>query len=225
VDAHRPYGATATIRTQDLPIYSGRMSFDEIRAHDRRAVARSVELVDTVTAADLARPTPCGDWTLADLLGHLTAQHRGFAAAARGDGADLGHWALPPDGTNPVAAYRVAAEDVVAAFAAVADPEAPFTLPEITTRMTFPASQAIGFHLIDYVVHSWDLARSLGVPADLDDDLVRAALPIALAVPNGPERLRPGASFAPALQPRPGSSTLDEILVRLGRSPDWPRVD
>ena len=198
------------------------MSFDEIRAYDRRAVARSVELVNAVTAGDLNRPTPCGDWSLSDLLGHLTAQHRGFAAAARGDGADLANWALPPDGTDLVAAYHTAADDVTAAFA-VAEPETPFALPEITTRMTFPASQAIGFHLIDYVVHSWDLAKSLGVPADLDEDLVRAGLPIALAVPNGAERLRPGAAFAPALDARPASSTLDEILLRLGRSPQWPR--
>ena len=198
------------------------MSFDEIRDWDRRAVGRSVELVDTVTPADLTRPTPCGDWTLAELIGHLTAQHRGFAAAARGQGADLSRWSVPAAGPDPVEAYRVAAEDVTAAFAG-SEPDTPFALPEITTTVTFPARRAIGFHLIDYVVHSWDLARSLDVPVDLDDDLVRAALPIAVAVPNGPERGLSGAAFAPALDLPPASSTLDEILLRLGRSPHWPR--
>jgi uncharacterized protein (TIGR03086 family) len=198
------------------------MSFEEIRDWDRRAVRRSVELVDAVTSGDLTRPTPCGDWTLTELIGHLTAQHRGFAAAARGQGADLVHWSVPQAGPDPVAAYRDAAEDVIAAFAA-SEADAPFTLPEITTRMAFPARRAIGFHLIDYVVHSWDLARSLDVPVDLDDDLVRAALPIAVAVPNGPERRQPDAGFAPALDVPAGSSTLDEILLRLGRSPNWPR--
>ena len=197
------------------------MSFDDIRAWDRRAVQRSVELVDTVTAADLTRPTPCGDWTLADLIGHLTAQHRGFAAAARGNGSDLANWAVAT-GPDLVDRYRDAASDVVAAFAAVADPDAPFALPEITSRVSFPARQAIGFHLIDYVVHSWDVARSLDVPDGLEEDLVRAALPIAVAVPDGPERLRPGASFAPGLDLGPKVSTLDEILLRLGRSPAWP---
>jgi len=198
------------------------MSFDEIRDGDRRAVRRSVELVDTVTAGDLTRPTPCGDWTLAELIGHLTAQHRGFAAAARGQGTDLTHWSVPETGPDPAEAYRIAADEVLAAFAATG-PDTPFALPEITTRMTFPAKQAIGFHFIDYVVHSWDLARSLDVPVDLDDDLVRAALPIAVAVPNGRERLAKGAAFAPALDRPAGSSTLDEILLRLGRSPHWPR--
>src|SRR5262249_6223605 len=152
---------------------------------------------------------PCGDWTLADLIGHLTAQHRGFAAAARGHGADLANWAVRTD-PDLVTRYRDAAGDVVAAFAAVPEPDAPFALPEITTRVSFPARQAISFHLIDYVVHSWDLARSLGAPDGLDEELVRAALPIARAVPDGPERLRPGASFAPGLELGPAVSTMDE---------------
>jgi uncharacterized protein (TIGR03086 family) len=198
------------------------MSFEEIRAFNQRAVRRSIELVDPVTAADLGRPTPCGGWTLADLIGHLTAQHRGFAAAARGDGADLAHWSVSLPGPDAAQTYRAAAEDVLAAFAAVPSAESPFTLPEISTSMTFPAQQAIGFHLIDYVVHSWDLARALDVPAGLDDDLLEASRPIAFAVPNGKERLRPGAGFAPSLDPAPAQSTLDEILLRLGRSPNWP---
>src|SRR5215510_10184516 len=107
------------------------MSFDEIREWDRRAVQRSVGLVDAVTERDLSRPTPCGDWTLAELLGHLTAQHRGFAAAARGQGEDLAEWAAPVG--DPVALYRHHAQDVVVAFAAVEGPDAPFALPEITT--------------------------------------------------------------------------------------------
>ena len=37
-------------------------------------------------------PTPCEGWTLADLLAHMTVQHRGFAAAARGLGADPDVW-------------------------------------------------------------------------------------------------------------------------------------
>jgi uncharacterized protein (TIGR03083 family) len=59
---------------------------------DARAVLASVQIVSQASAADLARPTPCPDWTLAELLAHMTAQHNGFAAAAAGDGADLVHW-------------------------------------------------------------------------------------------------------------------------------------
>jgi hypothetical protein len=57
-----------------------------------RAVRASVQIVSQASAADLSRPTPCSDWTLGELLAHMTAQHEGFAAAAAGDGADLVHW-------------------------------------------------------------------------------------------------------------------------------------
>ena len=80
-----------------------------IVALDAQAVTESVRLVERATAADLARPTPCADWTLHGLLRHMATQHYGFAAAAAGDG-DLAQWRLRPLGDDPVAAYRTAAE-------------------------------------------------------------------------------------------------------------------
>jgi uncharacterized protein (TIGR03086 family) len=200
----------------------------DIRDLDRRAVLHSVALVRRIGPADLARPTPCQGWTLADLLAHLTAQHRGFAAAAReavggatGGPGDEDVWAVRPDEPDPVDRYEEAAHDVIAAFAADGVPTARFRLPEITTAMTFAGTRAIGFHFIDYVVHSWDVARTLDLPVDLPADLVAAGLPIARAVPNGPERLTPAASFAPALSTVDEVGPLNQILALLGRSPDW----
>ena len=64
----------------------------DIRPHHRSAVLQSIDVVNTVTPADLDRSTPCAGWTLATLLDHMTVQHRGFAAAARGKGADAAIW-------------------------------------------------------------------------------------------------------------------------------------
>ncbi|GIH91280.1 TIGR03086 family metal-binding protein [Planobispora siamensis] len=194
----------------------------DLRAADERAVRTSVALVARATPDDLDRPTPCSAWTLGDLLAHMTAQHRGFAAAARGHGADLAVWSLRPLGEDPVTEYAEAADDVLAAFAGRDVPERTFALPEFGPGAAFPGAQAIGFHFIDYVVHAWDVARSLGLPFELDDDLAGDALRIALAVPDGDHRLSPGAAFRPGL-PAPGNaSALDRILAALGRSPDWP---
>ncbi len=52
-----------------------------IRELDARAVRASVDVVSRVRAGDLARATPCSEWTLAELLAHMTVQHYGFAAA------------------------------------------------------------------------------------------------------------------------------------------------
>src|SRR5256885_5714038 len=156
-----------------------------IRKLDARAVRASVRVVSGVTAADLARPTPCTEWTLADLIAHMTDQQYEFAAAAAGNGSDPAVWQPKPPGEDPVSAYATAAEHVIAAFAADDVLRADLALREISTSVTFPGSQAIRFHFIDYVVHTWDVARALGVPCDIPDDLVRAALPVARAVPDG----------------------------------------
>jgi uncharacterized protein (TIGR03086 family) len=194
------------------------MHIDSLIELDGRAVRASADLVRRVTAADLGRPTPCGDWDLAALLAHMTAQHRGFAAAA-GHGGDLAVW-QPVHAADPVAAHRSAAEQVLAAFAAPDLDVRRFVLPEITRAPDFPATQAIGFHLVDYVVHGWDVATALGIDAPpLDDAVLAAALRIARAVPDGADRLAPGAAFAPARPVPTGADALTEILLLLGRRP------
>jgi uncharacterized protein (TIGR03086 family) len=198
------------------------MTSGDIRELNRRAVLGSVAIVAGVTPGDLDRATPCAGWTLAGLLAHMIGQHDGFAAAARGEGADLAVWAPRPVRADPAAEYQAAAEHVIAAFAEPDVLDRTFALPEILPGFAFPAPQAISFHFIDYVVHAWDVARSLGVSYDPDADLVQAALPVAQAVPGGSSRLRPGAAFAPAIAPPEDTPRLGQILATLGRSPSWP---
>jgi len=197
------------------------MHINELLMHHRAAVRASVAVVSRVRPGDLDRPTPCAEWTLADLLAHMTAQHRGFAAAARGRGGDGAAWQVRPS-SNPVADCTAAAEDVLAAFAEPGVPEREFELPEFHPVSRFPAAQAIGFHLIDYVVHGWDVARSLGLDHHLAPELAGPALRIALAVPDDDTRLAPGAAFRPALAADEDSAPLHRILAALGRSPKWP---
>jgi hypothetical protein len=82
--------------------------------------------------------------------------------------------------------------------------------------------QAVSFHFIDYVVHSWDVAKALGLEVHFAPELLDAALRVAEAVPNGETRLAPGSAFAPAVAWQDGSP-LDRIVAILGRSPDWKR--
>ncbi|MEV3933458.1 MULTISPECIES: TIGR03086 family metal-binding protein [unclassified Streptomyces] len=197
----------------------------DIVALDRAAVLESVRLVDEACPGDWRRQTPCDRWNLRELVEHMAAQHHGFAAAARGQGADAAAWRPPELGDDPARAYRTAATAALDAFASPGLPDRQFALPEITPR-TVPGLRAVGFHLIDYVAHAWDVATALGVPARLPEPLLRAALPIARAVPDGDVRRAPDAAFRPALTPDGGlrpdaSGTLSLILAALGRSPGW----
>jgi uncharacterized protein (TIGR03086 family) len=107
-----------------------------------------------------------------------------------------------------------------AAVTATVELEREFWLPEISTEIPFPAPVAISFHYLDYVVHAWDVARSLDVPMPLGDDVIEPVLAIARRVPDDERRRQPGAAFQPPVDAN-GGSTLDRILAMLGRSPDW----
>ncbi|WAC92548.1 TIGR03086 family metal-binding protein [Mycobacterium sp. Aquia_213] len=196
----------------------------DIRPVHRVAVLHSIDIVNTVTRDDFGRPTPCGDWTLLDLLAHMTVQHRGFAAAARGAGADLENWnvdsVVDAVRADHASAYADAALDVIDAFAADGTPEALFGLPEFGAGAAVPGAMAMGFHFVDYVVHGWDVAASLGLRYELPADVIAAALPLVLAVPDGEFRSGQGAPFGPAIE-GPGGENFDRVLSHLGRRPDW----
>jgi uncharacterized protein (TIGR03086 family) len=197
----------------------------DLRPAHRIAIQSSVDIVSEVTADDLPRPTPCAGWHLGDLLAHMTVQHHGFAAAARGHGADLALWNPASVGAavsrDPAGTYAAAAADVLVAFAGEDALSAQFALPEFDSGATFPGAIAIGFHLVDYVVHSWDVARTIDASLELPDEVIAAALPVALAVPDGEFRTAAGGPFQPAVAGAESANGLDRILLHLGRLPAW----
>ena len=198
---------------------------DDIRPLHRIAVLNSVDVVSSVTTDDLMKVTPCVGWNLADLLIHMTVQHRGFAAAARGYGADEAVWqpesVAEAVAADPAGTYAAAANEVIDAFAGADVLDAAFALPELAPAATFPGAMAIGFHYVDYVVHGWDVARTMGQAYQLPADVVAAAVPLALFVPDGDFRAIDNAPFGPALPSADPADDLDRILTHLGRSAQW----
>jgi uncharacterized protein (TIGR03086 family) len=194
---------------------------DDILELNRRATLRCVELVGSVRPEDLVLRTPCAEWNLGDLLAHMTVQHRGFALAACGDGGSF-DWTPQPVGSDYAEAYAAAAHEALKVFDEPGVLDRRFVLPEIPAAPSFPGAQAVGFHFIDAVVHGWDVARSVGAGYDMPEDFAETAVPIALAVPGGAYRERPGAAFGAVLDAPEGLVPLDVILTALGRSPDWP---
>src|ERR1700742_1878104 len=197
----------------------------DLRPLHRIALMASVDMVSTVTNEDLSRETPCAQWNLADLLAHMTVQHRGFAAAARGHGADEAIWqpATVADAVaaDPAGTDSAAAAEVIDAFAGDGVLDGEFALPEFGPGAMFPAAMAIGFHYVDYVVHGWDVARTLGHSYQLPADIVAGALPLALVVPDGDFRTIENAPFGPAIPSADPADDFDRILTYLGRSPQW----
>jgi uncharacterized protein (TIGR03086 family) len=194
----------------------------DIRELDRRAMDVTAGIVGLVTAEHWHRPTPCQGWQVHDLLAHILGQYHGFALAASGRPTSLEDFAPRLVRLEDlVAGYAAAADRVSAAFAEPGVLEREFFLPEIRDGGSFPAGAAIGFHLVDEVVHAWDLARSIGAPLDFGAEVEKVALAIAVRVPDDPASRGPGRAFAPGYRPDPGVPTLDRIVALLGRRPDW----
>jgi uncharacterized protein (TIGR03086 family) len=195
----------------------------DLRDPHRRALRRSVDLVSLVHDDQWQLPTPCAQWTLRQLVEHMTSENRGFAAAARGETEDRSAWTYRSLADDLRTDYARSADEVVAAFGADGVLDREFWLPLIIDTMRFPAPQAISFHLLDYVVHGWDVAAALGHPLVIEDELVEVTIDIAeREVPDTPRRERPGASFRPPVPVPADASKQDRMLAMLGRSPRWP---
>ena len=194
----------------------------EIRVLNRRVLETTVGIVAGIKPSQLAAPTPCIEWDLQGLLAHMIGQHYGFAAAARGEESDRSVWAPRPVGDDPLAQYTAAVREVTTAFSEEGLVGRRFLLPEIHETLRFPAPTAISFHLLDYVVHGWDVARSVGTVAQFDDDLVAAALAVAEQIPQDASRLEPGALFRPSVSVPEDASPMDRLIASTGRSPSWP---
>jgi uncharacterized protein (TIGR03086 family) len=192
---------------------------DLVDAH-RRALQTSAAIVGSVQAADLDRPTPCGDWDLRQLLAHMIGQNYGFAEAADGNGGDLGVFADHAVGADPAGEYAASAARAIEAFAAPGVLERDLEVAVVRGGVTLPGSAVIGFHLVDYVVHGWDVAKTLGIPAAYDDDVLRVALGVAEAVPERARSEDEATPFRPSLATE-SPNLLDRIVANLGRSPDW----
>ncbi|MGZ8747461.1 MAG: TIGR03086 family metal-binding protein, partial [Mycobacterium sp.] len=122
---------------------------------------------------------------------------------------------------DPTGSYSAAADDVLDAFQGDGVLDATFALPEFGPGATFPGAMAIGFHFVDYVVHGWDVARSIGAAFEPPRDVIAAVLPIAFAVPDGEFRTDEGSPFRRTVAVDDEASDMDRVLAHLGRSPAW----
>jgi uncharacterized protein (TIGR03086 family) len=170
-----------------------------------------------ITPADLARPTPCADWDLAALLGHVLGAMRYYARLARDGEAPARPVTLPigPD-DDVFAMLRAEATNAVAAWSA------PGALERMVTMRLGPmqGADALAIHVADLAVHAWDIAAARGRPLELPAELAGAALGTWRRV-LAEHDLRPIA-FADTTSVPPDASPTARLLAFCGRTPQRP---
>ncbi len=162
--------------------------------------------VRTVSPDQWGTQSPCEQWTARDVVAHVVEGHRGVIAGVRGGKSE-------PLGVDedPKQAW----EDASGAIGEITgDPEAlAKEMDGPTGKM--PAGQIIGqFVTMDVLVHTWDLARTVGADEHLDEDSVRRAYETLKPLDA---MIRQPKVFGPKLEPPKGADVQAEFLYFLGR--------
>jgi uncharacterized protein (TIGR03086 family) len=176
-------------------------------------------LVAAVRDEQWAAPTPCTDWDVRALVDHLVAGNLLFAGILTGrTTVDDARRTAGVDrlGDQPVAAYRAAADAVVAAFARPGVLAETFTVP----FGTVPGAVALHLRITEVLVHGWDLARATGRAPAFPDDVVEQELEFT----RGALAMVPAdrSPFAPPRTAGDQASAIDRLAACLGRQVTAP---
>ena len=193
------------------------MTLSDTRPLLARATAQVTPLIESITPADLDRPTPCSDWSVRDLLSHLVAVEDRIVHIAGGGRP----FEVPSmvDGIADDAWTQAWVSRLAPLSAALADDavlERIFQHPAGPMRGT----AAIGVYASEFAVHAWDLARALGREADLDQEVAAAVVgPITAALPAEP---RGGViPFGPVVEVPGDAPAYARLVGWVGRDPEW----
>jgi uncharacterized protein (TIGR03086 family) len=189
---------------------------------DLAPAAREVErLLDGVKADHLTGPTPCGGYSVADLLDHLMGLSLAFTWAARKTPPAGGTSAPNPAAENLDPQWRtVLPQRLADLVAAWRDPGAWAGMTE-AGGITMPAEQMGAVALDELVLHGWDLARATGQPFTCDPDSTATVLAFTER-PRNPAPPETGFSGRLSLSrrmPRPSTAHSGSLAATLPGRP------
>ncbi|KAA6222633.1 TIGR03086 family protein [Streptomyces albofaciens JCM 4342] len=173
-----------------------------------RVAAHVTALVDAVPEEALERPTPCDDWTVRQLIDHMTWENLMITSIARDaprTDPDAGHL-----GDDHTAAFQASVDALLAAFTGTGMLERTYGPYEAPGALF--AQQAA----VELLAHGWDLARALGASTDLAPKVADEVLEAARGIYGAAPRTE-GGSFAPERPAPAAAGGADRLAAYLGR--------
>jgi uncharacterized protein (TIGR03086 family) len=194
-------------------------SAEQTRLHLRPVLADLADVAQMVTERQRSLPTPCTEYDVAALTGHVVGWLENFAAGfASADGT------CPSSDVSGVDVATNAAADRVRAASRTLDvavrngaADRPLT---IAAQGGMPGEMALSMILGEYLVHGWDLARATGQswsPAPEAADAARQFLAGMVT----PEYRGPDGMFAHEVAVPEAAPALDRLVGFAGRDPGW----
>jgi len=169
-----------------------------------RAVGASID------PAQLDAPTPCDQFTVSGVLGHMTDLASAFAPMFRGE---------EPPNSDPDPDHSGELAQFDAAMAALLDAvQSPGALERTiqTPGGEMPGAVFARLVAFDGLIHGWDLASSTGQVWALDDDLVAEVDAFARqAITN---EMRDGDAFAAEQESASAATAIQRLVAFSGRT-------
>lgn len=178
---------------------------DTLELH-AKALEDTARIVEGVRPDRMDAPSPCDEWGVRHLLGHLTAGNLRWAKRAAGEAVQFGGSDEPID---DVTRYRETATAVKDAWRQPGRLKETFKGP----LGEAPGEMLVRQHITETVTHGWDVARATDQQPNFDPEVVAAALDFART--NMPPE-RP-AAFGPPNEPPQGASEVDRLAAFMGR--------
>jgi len=179
------------------------------------AVHMAGGVIGRMQADDMGKATPCSEWNVQTLANHMLNELAWVAPLLQGKTiADVGT-ALDGNlvGDDAKAAWMKYAKEAIEV--------ASTTPPETTTHLSYgdvPAGQYVNEVGADLIVHTWDLAKALGVEFHFDDATAQAVIDaMARIMPSA----REGGLIAPAVDTPANASGEQKVIGLFGRQYNW----
>ena len=184
------------------------------RLHYRTALTWVRTLADGVPADRLADPTPCAEWDVRGMLGHLVATVDRLRVIGEGGDPQTTPRVVEGVADDGWTDALIAAEDKMAAV--WADDA---VLDELVTVPwgRVPGRAAVWGYIREALVHGWDLAVATGQSPEADPVTAEAALAETKRVMPAEPRGGP-IPFAAPVAPRPGAGPTEQLANWCGHA-------
>jgi uncharacterized protein (TIGR03086 family) len=180
----------------------------------QRVIDETSRLVEGVEPDDLGKATPCTEWTVRDLLNHITGGATMFAMSAE-------QGSIPDDvlgqllggdnlGEDYRGAWKEASQRAMSAFGKPGILEKMVTLP----FGEMPAGVAANIAIFDVTTHAADLAKATGQQVS-DDELLETALGMGRQIVS--DDFRSAGFFAAEEKVPDDAPPADRLLAFAGR--------
>lgn len=152
-------------------------------------------------------PSPCAEWDARGVVEHVIGFHDVLLLRPMGTKPSR-------PGDDPKERWAVTVPAIMATL------DQPSLRQPTTTGDPSPPDleRLLPMLTIDVLVHSWDLARAVGIETQLDPELCRIAYQ---AVRSNDHRLRASGMFGPAVPVADDADPTTRLVAFLGRDPAW----